>query len=52
MPTVGYRINTDESGITMKPRHKVAEIFDKRDEMKDALDEWTPRKAVCRNVKG
>ncbi|MFR6419998.1 MAG: ABC transporter substrate-binding protein [Streptococcus salivarius] len=50
-PTVGYQINTDEIGTIMKPL-KVAEIFDKRDEMKKDLDRLDAREAVfAENVK-
>ena len=37
-PTVGYQINTDENWDYHETSLKVAEIFDKRDEMKKDLD--------------
>ena len=45
-PTVGYRINTDENWDYHETSLKVAEIFDKRDEMKDALDRMDAKEAV------
>lgn len=51
-PTVGYRINTDENWDYHETSLKVAEIFDKRDEMKDALDIMDAKEAVfAENVK-
>lgn len=51
-PTVGYRINTDENWYYHETSLKVAEIFDKRDEMKDALDRMDAKEAVfAENVK-
>ena len=51
-PTVGYRINTDENWDYHETSLKVAEIFDKRDEMKDALDRMDAKEAVfAENVK-
>ena len=51
-PTVGYRINTDENWDYHETSLKVAEIFDKRDEMKDALDRKDAKEAVfAENVK-
>ena len=51
-PTVGYRINTDENWDYHETSLKVAEIFDKRDEMKDALDRMDAKEAVfSENVK-
>ena len=51
-PTVGYRINTDENWDYHESSLKVAEIFDKRDEMKDALDRMDAKEAVfAENVK-
>ena len=50
--TVGYRINTDENWDYHETSLKVAEIFDKRDEMKDALDRMDAKEAVfAENVK-
>lgn len=52
VPTVGYRINTDENWDYHETSLKVAEIFDKRDEMKDALDRMDAKEAVfAENVK-
>ena len=51
-PTVGYRTNTDENWDYHETSLKVAEIFDKRDEMKDALDRMDAKEAVfAENVK-
>jgi len=51
-PTVGYQINTDENWDYHETSLKVAEIFDKRDEMKKDLDRVDARKAVfAENVK-
>ena len=51
-PTVGYRRNTDENWDYHETSLKVAEIFDKRDEMKDALDRMDAKEAVfAENVK-
>lgn len=51
-PTVGYRINIDENWDYHETSLKVAEIFDKRDEMKDALDRMDAKEAVfAENVK-
>lgn len=51
-PTVGYLINTDENWDYHETSLKVAEIFDKRDEMKDALDRMDAKEAVfAENVK-
>ena len=51
-PTVSYRINTDENWDYHETSLKVAEIFDKRDEMKDALDRMDAKEAVfAENVK-
>lgn len=51
-PTVGYQINTDESWDYHETSLKVAEIFDKRDEMKKDLDRVDAREAVfAENVK-
>lgn len=51
-PTVGYRINTDENWDYHETSLKVAEIFDKRDGMKDALDRMDAKEAVfAENVK-
>ena len=51
-PTVGYQINTDENWDYHEPSLKVAEIFDKRDEMKKDLDRVDAREAVfAENVK-
>ena len=51
-PTVGYRINTDENWDYHETSLKVAEIFDKRDEMKDALDRMDAKEAAfAENVK-
>ena len=51
-PTVGYQINTDENWDYHKTSLKVAEIFDKRDEMKKDLDRLDAREAVfAENVK-
>ena len=51
-PTVGYRINTDENWDYHETSLKVAEIFDKRDEMKKDLDRLDAREAVfAENVK-
>ena len=51
-PIVGYRINTDENWDYHETSLKVAEIFDKRDEMKDALDRMDAKEAVfAENVK-
>lgn len=51
-PTVGYQINTDENWDYHETSLKVAEIFDKRDEMKDALDRMDAKEAVfAENVK-
>ena len=51
-PTVGYRINTDENWDYHETSLKVAEIFDKRDEMKDALNRMDAKEAVfAENVK-
>ena len=45
-PTVGYQINTDENWDYHETSLKVAEIFDKRDEMKKDLDRLDAREAV------
>lgn len=51
-PTVGYQINTDENWDYHETTLKVAEIFDKRDEMKKDLDRLDAREAVfAENVK-
>ena len=51
-PTVGYLINTDENWDYHETSLKVAEIFDKRDEMKKDLDRVDAREAVfAENVK-
>ena len=51
-PTVGYQINTDENWDYHETSLKVAEIFDKRDEMKKDLDRLDVREAVfAENVK-
>ena len=51
-PTVGYQINTDENWDYHETSLKVAEIFDKRDEMKMDLDRVDAREAVfAENVK-
>lgn len=51
-PTVGYQINTDENWDYHETSLKVAEIFDKRDEMKKDLDRVGAREAVfAENVK-
>lgn len=51
-PTVGYQINTDENWDYHETSLKVAEIFDKRDEMKKDLDRLDARAAVfAENVK-
>ena len=51
-PTVGYQINTDENWDYHETSLKVAEIFDKRDEMKKDLDRVDARKAVfAENIK-
>ena len=51
-PTVGYQINTDENWDYHESSLKVAEIFDKRDEMKKDLDRVDAREAVfAENVK-
>ena len=51
-PTVGYQINTDENWDYHETSLKVAEIFDKRDEMKKDLDRLDAREAVfSENVK-
>ena len=51
-PTVGYQINTDENWDYHETSLKVAEIFDKRDEMKKDLDKVDAREAVfAENVK-
>ena len=51
-PTVGYQINTDENWDYHETSLKVAEIFDKRDEMKKDLDRLDAREAVfAENVK-
>ena len=51
-PTVGYQINTDENWDYHETSLKVAEIFDKRDEMKKDLDRVDAREAVfAGNVK-
>lgn len=51
-PTVGYRINTDENWDYHETSLKVAEIFDKRDEMKKDLDRVDAREAIfAENVK-
>ena len=50
--TVGYQINTDENWDYHETSLKVAEIFDKRDEMKKDLDRLDAREAVfAENVK-
>ena len=51
-PTVGYQINTDENWDYHETSLKVAEIFDKRDEMKKDLVKVDAREAVfAENVK-
>ena len=51
-PTIGYQINTDENWDYHETSLKVAEIFDKRDEMKKDLDRVDAREAVfAENVK-
>ena len=51
-PTVGYQINTDENWDYHETSLKVAEIFEKRDEMKKDLDRLDAREAVfAENVK-
>ena len=51
-PTVGYQINTDENWDYHETSLKVAEIFDKRDEMKKDLDRVDAREVVfAENVK-
>lgn len=51
-PTVGYQINTDENWDYHETSLMVAEIFDKRDEMKKDLDRLDAREAVfAENVK-
>ena len=51
-PTVGYQINTDENWDYHETSLKVAEIFDKRDEMKKDLVRLDAREAVfAENVK-
>ena len=51
-PTVGYQINTDENWDYHETSLKVAEISDKRDEMKKDLDRLDAREAVfAENVK-
>lgn len=51
-PTVGYQINTDENWDYHETSLKIAEIFDKRDEMKKDLDRVDAREAVfAENVK-
>ena len=51
-PTVGYQINTDENWDYHETSLKVAEILDKRDEMKKDLDRLDAREAVfAENVK-
>lgn len=51
-PTVGYQINTDKNWDYHETSLKVAEIFDKRDEMKKDLDRVDAREAVfAENVK-
>lgn len=51
-PTVGYQINTDENWDYHETSLKVAEIFDKRDEMKKDLDRLDAREDVfAENVK-
>ena len=51
-PTVGYQINTDENWDYHETSLKVAEIFDKRYEMKKDLDRLDAREAVfAENVK-
>ena len=51
-PTVGYQINTDDNWDYHETSLKVAEIFDKRDEMKKDLDRLDAREAVfAENVK-
>lgn len=51
-PTVGYQINTDENWDYHETSLKVAEIFDKRDEMKKDLNRVDAREAVfAENVK-
>ena len=51
-PTVGYQINTDENWDYHETSLNVAEIFDKRDEMKKDLDRVDAREAVfAENVK-
>ena len=51
-PTVGYQINTDENWDYHETSLKVAEIFDKHDEMKKDLDRVDAREAVfAENVK-
>lgn len=51
-PTVGYYINTNENWDYHETSLKVAEIFDKRDEMKKDLDRVDAKEAVfAENVK-
>ena len=51
-PTVGYQINTDENWDYHETSLKVAEIFDKRDEMMKHLDRLDAREAFfAENVK-
>jgi len=51
-PTVGYYINTNENWDYYETSPKVAEIFDKRDEMKKDLDRVDAKEAVFEeNVK-
>ena len=51
-PTVGYQFNTDENWDYHETSLKVAEIFDKRDDMKKDLDRLDAREAVfAENVK-
>lgn len=51
-PTVGYYINTNENWDYHETSLKVAEIFDKRDEMKKNLDRVDAKEAVfAENVK-
>lgn len=45
-PTVGYSINTNENWDYHETSLKVAEIFDKRDEMKKDLDRVDAKEAV------
>lgn len=49
-PTVGYQINTDENWDYHETSLKVAEIFDKRDEMKKDLDRLDAREAVFAEI--